>query len=55
MLIVKNVILAFCIGLFLRFDEPRQSLFKQQAWQKIEGSIRRFTADNHEAVLFGPR
>jgi hypothetical protein len=42
-------------GLFLRFDEPRQALFKQQIWKKIEGSIWRFTADNHEAVLVGSR
>jgi hypothetical protein len=43
------------LGLFLRFDEPRRALFKQQIWKKIEGSIWRFTADNHEAVLVGSR
>jgi hypothetical protein len=42
-------------GLFLRFGEPRQALFKQQIWKKIEGSIWRFTADNDEAVLVGSR
>jgi hypothetical protein len=43
------------IRLFLKFGEPRQALFKQQIWKKIEGSIWRFTADNDEAVLVGSR
>ena len=42
-------------GLFLKFGEPSQALFKQQTGQKIEVSIWRFTADDHEAVLFGSR
>jgi hypothetical protein len=41
--------------LFLRLGEPRQVLFKQETWQKIVGGIWRFTADNHEAVIFGSR
>jgi len=50
-----RLLLASWSGLFLRFGEPGQALFKQPNRQKIEGSIWRFTADNHEAVLVGSR
>jgi tetratricopeptide (TPR) repeat protein len=42
-------------GLFLKFGEPSQALFKQETGQKIGVSIWRLTADDHEAVLFGSR